>query len=126
MENICFAFMVSFLGLIIFPKRDKNIDISLAGMVKALTTTESRTIIPMILADIFCALTKCLSGEMYFEGCNNLLQIWFLEHLYHHDRAPRFTPNWCNYVSSHKEREAKIDFPKGIIACEEKTFSDHI
>ena len=37
-----------------------------------------------------------------------------------HDRAPRFTPDWCNYVSSHKEREAKIDFPKGIIACEEK------
>ncbi|KAG5610295.1 hypothetical protein H5410_021576 [Solanum commersonii] len=32
----------------------------------------------------------------------------------------RFTPNWCNYVSSHKEREAKIDIPKGILACEEK------
>ncbi|KAH0693086.1 hypothetical protein KY285_020183 [Solanum tuberosum] len=34
--------------------------------------------------------------------------------------ANRFTPNRCNYVSSHKEREAKIDFPKGILACEEK------
>ena len=73
----------------------------------------------MILADMFRALTKYLSGEMYFEGCNILLQIWFLEHLYHHDRAPRFTPDWCNYFSSHKERESKIDFPKGIIACEE-------
>ena len=59
---------------------------------------------------------------MYFEGCNILLQIWFLEHFYHHDRAPRFTPDWCNYVSSHKERETKINFPKGIIACEEKLF----
>ena len=112
--------MVAFLGLIIFSKRYKHIDIHLAGVVKALTTIKNPTIIPMILADMFRALTKCLSGEMYFEGCNILVQIWFLEHLYHHDRAPRFTPDWCNYVSSHKEREAKIDFPRGIIACEEK------
>ncbi|KAH0655570.1 hypothetical protein KY285_030452 [Solanum tuberosum] len=118
--NGCFAFMVTFLGLIVFPKRDKHIDIRLAGVVKALTTMESPTIIPMILADMFRALTKCINGEMYFESCNILLQIWFLEHLYHHDRAPRFTPDWCNYVSSHKERETKIDFPKGITACEEK------
>ncbi|KAH0712128.1 hypothetical protein KY289_008087 [Solanum tuberosum] len=81
--NGCFAFMVAFLGLIVFPKRDKHIDIRLAGVVKVLTTMESPTIIPMILADMF-------------------------------------TPDWCNYVSSHKEREEKIDFPKGILACEEK------
>ncbi|KAH0746079.1 hypothetical protein KY285_007736 [Solanum tuberosum] len=112
--------MAAFLGLIVFPKRDKHIDICLAGVVKVLTTMESPTIIHMILADMFCALTNCINGEMHFEGCNILLQIWFLEHLYHHDRAPRFTPDWCNYVSSHKEREEKIDFPKGILACEEK------
>ncbi|KAH0655158.1 hypothetical protein KY285_030040 [Solanum tuberosum] len=118
--NGCFAFMIAFLGLIVFPKRDKHIYIRLTGVVKALTTMESPTIIPMILADMFRALTKCINGEMYFEGCNILLQIWFLKLLYHHDRAPRFTPDWCYYVSSHKEREAKIDFPKGILACEEK------
>ncbi|KAH0635948.1 hypothetical protein KY289_035863 [Solanum tuberosum] len=72
-ENISFAFMVTFLGIIIFPKWDKHIDIRLAGVVKALTTMESPTIIPMILADMFCALTKCINGEMYFEGCNILL-----------------------------------------------------
>ena len=65
-------------------------------------------------------MTKCLSGEIYFEGYNILLHIWFLEHLYHHDRAPRFTLDWCTYVSFHQEREPKIYFPKGIIACEEK------
>ncbi|KAH0679212.1 hypothetical protein KY284_020297 [Solanum tuberosum] len=54
---------------------------------------------------MFRALTKCKNGEMYFEGWNILLQIWFLEHLYHHDRTPRFTLDRCNYVSSHKERE---------------------
>ncbi|KAG5571590.1 hypothetical protein H5410_061356 [Solanum commersonii] len=81
----CFAFMVAFLELIVFPKRDNHIDIRLAGVVKALTTMESPTILPMILVDMFRALTKCIKGEMYFEGCNILLQIWFLEHLYHHD-----------------------------------------
>lgn len=30
-ENQCFSFMVVFLGLIVFPKRDKYIDILLAG-----------------------------------------------------------------------------------------------
>ncbi|KAH0669897.1 hypothetical protein KY285_024037 [Solanum tuberosum] len=86
--NGCFAFMVAFLGLIVFPKWDKHIDIRLTGVVKALTTIESPTIIPMILAYMFRALTKCINGEMYFEGCNILLQIWFLEQLYHHDRTP--------------------------------------
>lgn len=76
--NGCFAFMVAFLGLIAFPKRDIHIDNRLAGVVKALTTIKSPTIIPTILADMFRALTKCLSGEIYFEGCNMLLQIWFL------------------------------------------------
>ena len=74
-ENGCFAFLIAFLGLIIFPKRDKHIDIRLTCVVKALTTMESPTIILMILADMFRVLTKCLSGEMYFEGCHILLQI---------------------------------------------------
>ncbi|KAH0635947.1 hypothetical protein KY289_035862 [Solanum tuberosum] len=112
--NGSFAFMVTFLGIIVYPKRDKHIDIRLAEVVKMLTTMESPTIIPMILTNMFCALTKCINGEMYFEGCNILLQILFLEHLYHHDRAAKFTPDWCNYVSSHKKREEKINFPKGF------------
>ncbi|KAG5632769.1 hypothetical protein H5410_004486 [Solanum commersonii] len=78
--NGCFAFMVVFLGLIISPKWDKHISIHLARVGKALTIMESPTIIPMILADMLCALTKC----------------------------------------KNKETEAKIDFPKGILACEEK------
>ncbi|KAH0765460.1 hypothetical protein KY290_001424 [Solanum tuberosum] len=39
-------------------ERDKHIDIRLAGVVKVLTTMETPTIIPMILADMLCALTK--------------------------------------------------------------------
>lgn len=60
-------------------------------VVKALTTVESYIIIPMILVDMFCALTKCINGEMYFKGCSILLQICFLDHLYHHDCVLRFT-----------------------------------
>ncbi|KAK4737132.1 hypothetical protein R3W88_000829 [Solanum pinnatisectum] len=71
--NGCFVFMVAILGFIIFPKRDKHIDIRLAGVVKALNTMENPTIIPMILTDILCALTKCKKGEKYFEGSNILL-----------------------------------------------------
>ncbi|KAG5614254.1 hypothetical protein H5410_014078 [Solanum commersonii] len=79
--NGCFAFMVAFLGLMVFPKRDKHIDIlGWGGGVDP-------------------------DGESYY---------------YSYDLADMFTPDWCNYVFSHKEREAKIDFPKGIIACEEK------
>ena len=52
-----FCFYDRIFGLIIFPKRDKHIDNRLAGVVKALTTMESPTIIPMIMADMFHALT---------------------------------------------------------------------
>ncbi|KAH0764845.1 hypothetical protein KY285_000716 [Solanum tuberosum] len=60
-------------GLIVFPKWDKHIDIHLAGVVNALTTMESPTIIPMILADMFRALTKCKNGETYFEGSKDVI-----------------------------------------------------
>ncbi|KAG5632764.1 hypothetical protein H5410_004481 [Solanum commersonii] len=72
--NGCLAFMATFFRLIIFPKREKHIDIHLAGVVKALTIMESPTIIPMILTYMFHALAKCKNGKTYFEGCNILLQ----------------------------------------------------
>lgn len=62
-----------FLGLIVFSKRDKHIDILLAVPVKALTTMKIPTIIPMILADLFCTVTNLKNGETYFEGYNMLM-----------------------------------------------------
>ncbi|XP_060206256.1 uncharacterized protein LOC132633839 [Lycium barbarum] len=115
-----FAFMVAFLGCIVFPERDKQIDIRLAGVVQALTTMDNLTLIPMILGDIFRALTKCKEGAIYFEGCNILLQIWFLEHFYRHHFAPKFNADWVNYMTEHEERVEKCDLPIGIKACEEK------
>lgn len=80
--------MVEILGLIIFPKRDKHIDIRLARVVKALTRMESPTIIIMIQSYMLDALTKCKKRETHFEGCNVFVQIWFLEHFYHYGRPP--------------------------------------
>ncbi|KAM3291479.1 hypothetical protein P3S67_019768 [Capsicum chacoense] len=63
-----FAFMVAFLGRLVFLERDGNIDIRLAGVVQALTTMDIPTLVPIILGDIFRALTKCKKGVKYFEG----------------------------------------------------------
>lgn len=51
--------------------------------------------------------------------------MWFLEHLYSHNHAARFTSDWSNYVSTHNERVAEVDFSKGVLAFEEK-LSDKI
>ncbi|KAH0781131.1 hypothetical protein KY290_000729 [Solanum tuberosum] len=64
--NGCFVFMVAILGLIVFPKWDKHIDIRLDGVVKAWTTMESPTIIPMILADMFPKDVICMSIDISF------------------------------------------------------------
>ncbi|KAG5572060.1 hypothetical protein H5410_061826 [Solanum commersonii] len=85
-----------------------HINIRLAGVVKALIKMENPTIIPMILANILRALTKSEKGVVF-------------EHLYHHNHAPRLTPNWSNYISIHKDRVAKVYFPKRILACEENS-----
>lgn len=115
-----------FFGLIVFPKWDKHINIHLAGVEKVLTTMESPTIFTMILVYMFRALTKCISSEMYFEGYNILLQICFLEHHNHHNCVLRFILDWCNYFSSHKEREEKNQFFRRNFSVSTKSFYDHV
>jgi len=75
------AFMIAFLGLVIFPRKDGNIDLKVAGVVSTLQTMGKSTLAPMIVADIFRALTACKAGGKFFEGCNLLLQMWMTEHL---------------------------------------------
>ena len=48
------------------------------------------TLVAMILADIYRALTICNDGKDYFEGCNMLLQLWMIEHILHHPYAVDF------------------------------------
>nr|XP_016494407.1 PREDICTED: uncharacterized protein LOC107813641 [Nicotiana tabacum] len=62
------AFLVAFLGTMVFPRHDKNIDIRLSGIVTTLLHRKDVTIIPMVLSDIYRALTKCQEGKDFFEG----------------------------------------------------------
>jgi len=98
------AFMVAFLGTMVFPRRDKKISIRLSGIVAVMMKKKKSTILPMMLADIYRALTKCREGEDFFEGCSILLQMWFLEHLYRHRFATDFKSEWTNYILSHPDR----------------------
>ncbi|KAG5631432.1 hypothetical protein H5410_003149 [Solanum commersonii] len=56
-ENRRFAFMVAFFGNNSFPRRGGKINILLTGVVNVLIEKKNYTIIPMILADIYRALT---------------------------------------------------------------------
>uniref|UniRef100_A0A1S4A7N6 DUF7745 domain-containing protein n=1 Tax=Nicotiana tabacum TaxID=4097 RepID=A0A1S4A7N6_TOBAC len=64
-----FAFMVAFLGIIVFPNEERTIDIRKARVVQVLTTKEHHTLAPIILSEIYRALTLCKSGAKFFEGC---------------------------------------------------------
>ncbi|KAG5589381.1 hypothetical protein H5410_039895 [Solanum commersonii] len=100
--------MVAFLGTMVFPRRDKKISIRLSGIVVIMMKKKKSTILPMMLADIYCALTKCREGEDFFEGCSILLQMWFLEHLYRHRFAINFKSEWTNYILSHPNRMKEL------------------
>ncbi|KAH0647861.1 hypothetical protein KY290_033848 [Solanum tuberosum] len=112
------AFMVAFLGTMVFPRRDKKISIRLSGIVAVMMKKKKSTILPMMLADIYRALTKCREEEDFFEGCSILLQMWFLEHLYRHRFAIAFKYEWTNYILSHPDRMKELvdKLPKGVKA----------
>ncbi|KAK4706218.1 hypothetical protein R3W88_034234 [Solanum pinnatisectum] len=57
-EDRSFAFMVAFLGTMICPRSGGKINIRLAGVVNVLIEKNNYTIVPMILADTYRALTK--------------------------------------------------------------------
>ena len=61
------AFMVAFLGAMVFPRKDKKIDIRLSGIVTVMIKKRKSTILPMMLADIYRVLTKCREGEIFLK-----------------------------------------------------------
>jgi len=106
--------MVVFLGLLVFPKRDGNIDIQIAGIVSTLLTQDKITLAPMIVSEIFRALTACKVGEDFFEGCNLLLQMWMIEHLCH---RPQYMIYGSIEKSCIKEFYTRVDgfsMPEGV------------
>ena len=80
-------FVVAFLGIMVFRKKGGKISMNLAAVITAFEKKPNITLVPMILADIYRALTICKDGKDYFEGCNMLLQLWMIEHIRHHPYA---------------------------------------
>ncbi|KAH0712526.1 hypothetical protein KY289_008485 [Solanum tuberosum] len=115
-EHRRFAFMVAFLGTMVFPRRGENINIILTGVVNVLIEKKNYTIVPMILADIYRALTVCQKGKRFFEGCNILLQLWIVEHLYRPPTVARFIQDRRDYIKSHAKRVEKYRCPEGVNA----------
>lgn len=77
------VFITTFLGIMVCPRDDKKIEIGLVGMVDVAMKRADSTIVPLILSEIYRALTVCKEGGSFFQGCNLLLQLWIQEHLCH-------------------------------------------
>ncbi|XP_070007769.1 uncharacterized protein [Nicotiana sylvestris] len=108
-----FAFMVAFLGIMVFPNKERTIDIRIARVVQVLTTKEHHTLAPIILSDIYRALALCKSRAKFFEGCNILLQMWLTEHLQHHPKFMSYGPSKDNFIESYEERIKDYKSPEG-------------
>ena len=53
------ALMVAFLGIMLFPKKEGKISMNLAVVITAFEKNPNITLVPMILEDIYHALTMC-------------------------------------------------------------------
>ncbi|KAK4716413.1 hypothetical protein R3W88_014751 [Solanum pinnatisectum] len=115
-EHRRFPFIVAFLGTMVFPRRGGKINIRLAGVVNVLIEKKNYTIVPMILADINRVLIVCQKGKHLFEGCNILLQLWIVKHLYRPPTVARFTQDRTDYIISHTKRVEKYRCPYGVNA----------
>ena len=78
------------------------------------------TLIPMILTEIYKALTEVKGGRRFFEGSNLILQLWMMEHLYvpslvRPDVLDRCIPNRVKAMGQ-KMCFAKFSLPMGIDA----------
>ena len=108
--------MVAFLGTMVFLRREKKINIRLAGVVHVLIKKEDHTLVPMILADIYRALTVCQKGKGFFEGSNILLQMWIVEHLYQCPVVARFVPKQNDHITDYEKRMKGYKCPEGVSA----------
>jgi len=110
------AFMIMFLGLLVFPRKDGNIDLKISGVVSTLLTQSVSTLAPMVVSDIFRALTACKAGGNFFEGCNLLLQIWMTEHLCHHSEILSHGSPEKTCIEESYTRNKDINLTKGVLA----------
>ncbi|XP_070015245.1 uncharacterized protein [Nicotiana sylvestris] len=111
------AFIVAFLGVIICPRKDGNIELGLMGMVDVMIKKANGTLVPMILAEIYRTLTICREGGRFFQGCNLLLQLWIQEHLCHHVGYMNYVMTGLNCIEEYENRVVSVEFPEGGWFC---------
>nr|XP_009797336.1 PREDICTED: uncharacterized protein LOC104243782 [Nicotiana sylvestris] len=112
------AFIVAFLGCMVFPREDRKINIRLSRIVTAMMKRNDSYILPMVLADTFRVLTRCWEGKGFFAGCNLLLQMWFMDHLFRRPYQVDHRTCWGNHVRQYNARlksESEIrNFPESV------------
>ncbi|XP_075101591.1 uncharacterized protein LOC142177031 [Nicotiana tabacum] len=98
----------------VFSGHERNIDIRLSGIVTTLLRRKDAIIIPMILSDIYSALTQCQEGENFFEGCNIILQEikLFVKH----------TPILSLYISSYTNTDIIFGLKEKLTQDQYKIF----
>ncbi|XP_019265452.1 PREDICTED: uncharacterized protein LOC109243018 [Nicotiana attenuata] len=110
------AFIVAFMGILICPRKDGHIELGLVGTADFMIKKANGTIVPMILAEIYRALTVCRAGGNFFEGCNMLLQLWMEEHLCHHPGYMNYGMTGLNCIEEHENRIEGHEFSEGTEA----------
>ncbi|XP_070003412.1 uncharacterized protein LOC142165727 [Nicotiana tabacum] len=108
------AFITAFLGIMVCPRDDKKIEIGLVGMVDVAMKRAESIIVPLILLEIYRALTVCKEGGSFFQGCNLLLQLWIQEHLCHRVGYMNFGLTGLNCIEKFEKRVTGVAFHEGI------------
>lgn len=106
--------MVTFLRIMNFPDKVQKIDTPLAKVVQVLNTKSHHTLAPIILSDIYQALTLCKAEPNVFKRCNILLHMWLVEHLRHHPRYRSHGTNKNNYIKKDEERISDYNASVGV------------
>ncbi|KAF8392864.1 hypothetical protein HHK36_021103 [Tetracentron sinense] len=82
------ALALAVVGHVLFPLSFNYIDMQILEVAEQIMTGHS--FIPMLLAETFRALDRCVQKKGgFFRGCISLLQIWIFEHL-----------NFCNPLAT--------------------------
>ena len=101
-------FGLALINVLLFPQKHGKITFSTINMIQSLflgINGATPTLVPVIIADIFNAITECRKTRGFFYASNLVLQIWAMEHLSKRILNPLgsclLTENW---IESHRER----------------------
>ncbi|XP_047262492.1 uncharacterized protein LOC124895939 [Capsicum annuum] len=114
-------FCLALLSILVFPLDERCINTHLQSVVIALFKKKDKvTIVPMILTEIYKALTEVKGAVQFFEGSNLILQLWMMEHLHTPSLIKADVIDHCmgDRVQAMQERMHfdKFSFPVGVNA----------